>query len=133
MKEKLERKLIVGNLLESQSQARISKTGGEFLTQNVTSKSSANSDESNDVGNKLFTDQLKANMLNFTMPLLTTLMVSSVSYPLAIKIIKSRLFGLRNWYAVHLAIAPFLALINVIVFGMTHGYFRIKVREQDFI
>jgi hypothetical protein len=32
VKEKFERKLLVGNLLESSSQARISKVGGEMLS-----------------------------------------------------------------------------------------------------
>jgi hypothetical protein len=72
-------------------------------------------------------------MLKLIAPVFITLMTASLTYPVAVRLVKYRPLRLRGYWAIHLTIAPFLALINVNVFGATHSYFRIKVMEQDFI
>lgn len=59
------------------------------------------------------------------------MMCATVTYPLAVRIVK-RVFGLRSFYSIHLAIAPFLALIHVNIFGVSHTLFRIKHMEREF-
>jgi hypothetical protein len=59
------------------------------------------------------------------------MMCATVTYPLAVRLVK-RVFGLRGFYAIHLAIAPFLALIHVNIFGVSHTLFRIKHMEREF-
>jgi len=60
------------------------------------------------------------------------MMCGSITYPISIRIVK-RLFKLRGFYAIHLAIAPFLAAIHINVFAAIQTYYRIKIIERDFI
>ena len=53
------------------------------------------------------------------------------TYPIAVRIARG-LFKLRGFYAIHLSIAPFLALVHVNILGTTHMYFRIKQTEKEF-
>jgi len=59
------------------------------------------------------------------------MMCATVTYPLAVRIAK-RIFKLRGFYAIHVAIAPFLALVHTNIFGVGHMYFRIKHTEKEF-
>ena len=59
------------------------------------------------------------------------MMCGTVTYPIAVRIVK-RIFRLRGFYPIHLAIAPFLALVHVNIFGVCHTYFRIKHIEKEF-
>lgn len=59
------------------------------------------------------------------------MMCGTVTYPLAVRLVK-RVFRLRGFYSIHLAIAPFLALIHINIFGVSHTYFRIKHMEREF-
>ena len=66
-------------------------------------------------------------------PLFATSMLATITYPLAVRVARSRrLFGLRNYYAIHLAIAPFLAMIHLNFFALVRSYIRAKAREREF-
>lgn len=107
-----------GNLLESKAQAKVSAVGGSLL-----------SDETLDVSRlTLFTDKIKT----FILPGFATMMCGTVTYPLAVKIARSRLFKLRGFYAIHLAIAPFLGFVHVNILGIFHAYATIKVMERNY-
>ena len=58
-------------------------------------------------------------------------MCATVTYPLAVRIAR-KVFRLRGFYAIHLAIAPFLALVHVNILGCAHMYFRIKNTEREY-
>jgi hypothetical protein len=60
------------------------------------------------------------------------MMCGSITYPISIRIVK-RLFKLRGFYAIHLAIAPFLAAIHINVFAALHAYQRVKIIERNFV
>lgn len=59
------------------------------------------------------------------------MMCATITYPLAVRLVK-RVFRLRGFYAIHLAIAPFLALAHVNIFGISQTIFRIKHMEREF-
>ena len=60
-------------------------------------------------------------------------MLGTITYPIAVKIARSkRLFKLRNFYAIHVAIAPFLALIHINFFSFVQTMIRIKMTEKEF-
>ena len=60
-------------------------------------------------------------------------MAGTITYPLAVRVARSKyLFKLRNFYAIHLAIAPFLALAHINIFALVHAYMRIKIQEEDY-
>ena len=60
-------------------------------------------------------------------------MCGTVTYPIAVRIARSKyLFKLRNFYAIHLAIAPFLALVHINIFGGVHQYMAIKIKEAEY-
>ena len=61
-----------------------------------------------------------------------TAMVGTITYPIAVRIARSRLFKLRNFYAIHGAIAPFLALVHCNIFSFVQIYTKIKIRESKF-
>ena len=75
--------------------------------------------------------QFAGNASKVIAPALITMMCATVTYPLAVRFVK-RVFGLRGFYAIHLTIAPFLALIHVNIFGVSHTIFRIKHLEREF-
>ena len=55
-------------------------------------------------------------------------MAGTITYPIAVRIARSKyLFKLRNFYAIHIAIAPFLALAHINIFAFVHAYMRIKI------
>jgi hypothetical protein len=120
VEEKIDRKLLTTNALESTSQAKLSKMGGNVLTDKVPESGG-------------FSAQFKANVLKLLAPISITMLVATFTYPVAVRIVRARPLRLRGFYPIHITIAPFLAWINVNVFGATHGYFRIKAMEQDYI
>lgn len=75
--------------------------------------------------------QFAGNVSKVIAPALITMMCATVTYPLAVRFVK-RVFGLRGFYAIHLTIAPILALIHVNIFGVSHTLFRIKHLEREF-
>ena len=76
-------------------------------------------------------NQLVSNTYKVIVPVFMTLMCATVTYPLAVRIAR-KVFKLRGFYAIHLAIAPFLALVHVNILGCSHMYFRIKNAEREF-
>ena len=58
-------------------------------------------------------------------------MCATVTYPLAVRVAR-KIFKLRGFYSIHLAIAPFLALAHVNIFGVWHMYFKIKHTELEY-
>ncbi len=62
-----------------------------------------------------------------------TALCGTVTYPLLVRVARSRyLFKLRNFYAIHLSIAPFLTFIHLNIFSSVHTFMRIKIKEADF-
>ena len=60
-------------------------------------------------------------------------MLGTLTYPLAVKLARSkRLLRLRNFYAIHACIAPFLALIHANFFSFVQTLLRIRLMEQEF-
>ena len=59
------------------------------------------------------------------------MMAGTVTYPIAVRIARKR-FKLKGFWAIHLAIAPFLALVHVNILGVSHMYFRIKQTEREY-
>jgi hypothetical protein len=53
-------------------------------------------------------------------------MCGTMTYPIAVRIVRSRLFKLRGFYAIHLAIAPFLAFVHINIFSAIFAYIRVK-------
>ncbi|CDW80284.1 UNKNOWN [Stylonychia lemnae] len=64
-------------------------------------------------------------------PISITAMCGTITYPIAVRITRSRIFKLRNFYAIHIAIAPFLSVIHLNIFAALHMYFNIKQKEDD--
>ena len=77
------------------------------------------------------TNQLVSNTYKVIVPTFITLMCATVTYPLAVRIAR-KVFRLRGFYAIHLAIAPFLALVHVNILGCAHMYFKIKNTEREY-
>lgn len=75
--------------------------------------------------------QFTGNASKVIFPVLITMICGTVTYPLAVRFVK-RVFRLRGFYAIHLTIAPFLALIHVNILGVSHTYLRIKHMEREF-
>lgn len=75
----------------------------------------------------VFADKLKKWLLPATL----TMLCGTVTYPIAVRIAR-KVFRLKGFYAIHLSIAPFLALVHVNIFGTLHSYFRLKIAERDF-
>jgi hypothetical protein len=100
----------------------MSKFGGEMLA-----------DTSARGESRTFLNKLKWSIGYVTAPLFCTAMLGTITYPLAVKIARSkRLFKLRNFYAIHISIAPFLALIHINFFSFVQTMIRIKMIEMDF-
>ena len=53
------------------------------------------------------------------------------TYPVAVRVAR-RVFKLRGFYAIHISIAPFLALVHINIFGTLHGFMRAKIAEQEY-
>jgi hypothetical protein len=75
--------------------------------------------------------QFSGNVSKVIIPAVFTMMCGTVTYPIAVRMVK-RIFRLRGFYPIHFAIAPFLALVHVNIFGVCHTYFRIKHIEKEF-
>ena len=103
--------------METKKQSQISRLGGSMLDEAEAQKSPFT----------LFTDKLKKWLL----PASITMLCGTVTYPIAVRIAR-KVFRLKGFYAIHLAIAPFLALFHVNIFGTLHSYFRLKIAENDF-
>lgn len=70
-------------------------------------------------------------MTKIIAPLFITMLCGTITYPIAVRVVK-RVFKLRGFYAIHLSIAPFLAIIHTNVFAVSHSYFMIKHMEKEF-
>jgi len=75
--------------------------------------------------------QFKGNASKLIFPALITMMFGTITYPLAVRFVK-KVFRLKGFYAIHLTIAPFLALIHLNIFGVCHALFRIKHMESEY-
>ena len=75
--------------------------------------------------------QFKASTYKLIVPCFFTMITGTFTYPIAVRIAR-RVFKLKGFYQIHLFIAPFLALLHVNVFGLTHAYLRIKHMEAEF-
>ena len=117
LQAKLDRKLKTSNFLESREQAKVSKMGGALL-------------ESTEDKTATFAWQFKANCLKLIVPAFLTMLTGTFTYPIAVRVARSRPFRLRGFYAIHAGIAPFLAFIHVNVFAAWHQYFKIKLTEE---
>ena len=62
-------------------------------------------------------NNLARNFTFFAAPLFCTSMIGTITYPIAVRIAK-KAFRLRNFYSIHLTIAPFLALIHINFFAL---------------
>ena len=71
------------------------------------------------------------NIIKAVLPVFFTALCGTVTYPIAVRIARKG-FKLKGFYAIHLAIAPFLALVHVNILGVTSMYARIKVIEAEF-
>ena len=77
--------------------------------------------------------QFMRNVKNFMIPVFFTAMAGTITYPIAVRLARSKyLFKLRNFYAIHISIAPFLAFIHLNLFSLFHTYFRITTTESDY-
>ena len=119
IEKKMDRSLLTGNMLENKAQAKASSMGGAMLADDQGLKTNTLT---------IFTDKLKTLIL----PAFATMMCGTVTYPIAVRIARSRLFKLKGFYAIHLAIAPFLAFVHVNLFGCFFAYGHIKVIERDY-
>jgi len=70
------------------------------------------------------------NFSYYTVPMGSTAILATFTYPFFVKIARSkRLLGLRNFYAIHIAIAPFMAFVNLNFFGFLQTIFQMKIKE----
>ena len=123
LKEKTDRKKFVSNFLETGEQSKVSSLGGATL-----SSSSYLTDE--DKTAKVLT-KFAGNAGSLILPIAVTMLCGTVTYPIAVRIAR-KVFKLRGFYAIHLSIAPFLALAHVNIFGVSQAYCWIKLMERDF-
>ena len=70
----------------------------------------------------------KENFMKVVFPAMFTMMCGTFTYPVAVRMAR-KIFRIRGFYAIHIAIAPFLALIHVNIFGTVHVYFRARLIE----
>lgn len=104
-------------MLETKAQSRISRLGGEMLSDKEVVKSPI----------AVFGETLQQWML----PVSLTMLCGTFTYPIAVRIAR-KVFRLKGFYPIHLSIAPFLGLVHISIFGALHSYFRIKITERDF-
>ncbi|TNV75803.1 hypothetical protein FGO68_gene10144 [Halteria grandinella] len=127
LKEKMQKRMYVSNFLESKDQAKVSGMGGAMFMQRAESKQEVKSE-----GNPLIRTYMR-NLSQVMVPIFVTALCGTVTYPIAVRIARSkRLFKLRNFYAIHIAIAPFLAFIHSNIFSGVYMYMKIKIREIDY-
>ena len=94
--------------MESQQQSKISRISGQTLADTETKQQSVN----------FFSSKIFLNFSFYAAPALLTAMLGTYTYPRAVWLARhKRLLKLRNFYAIHVAIAPFLALIHLNFFA----------------
>ena len=72
------------------------------------------------------------NVWQFIVPIFITALCGTVTYPIAVRVARSRyLFKLRNFYAIHIAIAPFLAFAHINIFAVFQTLMKIKLKEAE--
>ena len=121
--EKTDRKKFVSNFLETSEQSKVSSLGGATLSASPDVKEE-------DRGAKVLTT-FAGNAGSLILPVAVTMLCGTVTYPIAVRIAR-RVFKLRGFYAIHLSIAPFLALAHVNIFGVAQAYCWIKLMETEF-
>ena len=78
----------------------------------------------------LLSNKILINFSYYAFPIGLTGLLGTYTYPKAVKIARNkRLLGLRNFYAIHVAIAPFLALIHLNTFATLQGFFKAYLHE----
>ena len=126
IKDKQNRRMYVSNFLESKEQSQMSAMGGQMFANKV--EGAPSEDRSNTV-----MKQFLRNIKNVMVPVFVTAMAGTITYPIAVRVARSKyLFKLRSFYAIHLAIAPFLAFAHLNIFFTVHTYLRIKTMESDY-
>ena len=101
---------------------------------NTTSKSQS---EDNQTINIFFRNNyLNRLVLNFTsmaLPIFMTAMLSTITYPMAVKIARhKRLLKLRDFYAIHFTIAPFLGFVHLNFYAFVWTIVHVKNTERKF-
>ena len=120
---------MVSNFMENKAQADISRFGGQMLQ----APSISVNDQAPGILNSKFALKLKHNLQLWALPLSMTAMLGTITYPLAVKVARSkRLLKLRNFYAIHASIAPFLAFIHINFFSFVQTIIRIKQTESEY-
>ena len=71
------------------------------------------------------------NFMKVVAPAALTMLCGTFTYPIAVRIAR-KIFRVRGFYAIHISIAPFLALIHVNIFGTLHTIGRAKIMEKEF-
>ena len=114
--------------METKEQSKQSRISGQMLT----TQAKEDEDNSKESQIQIFLKQYTRNIGKVLIPVIVTAFAGTVTYPIAVRIARSkRLFKLRNFYAIHLAIAPFLAFIHVNIFAAVHSYMTIKIIESN--
>ena len=127
----MDRRVLVANFLETKDQSKISRVDGKVISQQQILSKPIQTNK-----NRFFEDdflnKLTWNFVKYAGPLFCTAMLSTITYPLAVRVARSkRLFKLRDFYAIHISIAPFLAVIHINFFQLLLSYIRIKQKEKD--
>ena len=116
--------MLVSNFLESKDQSKSSKFGGEMM-------SSSQSIKSNQFFKNDLMNNLARNFTYFAAPLFCTSMIGTITYPLAVRFVK-KAFRLRNFYSIHIAIAPFLALIHINFFALVQTLINVQYINHEY-
>lgn len=73
----------------------------------------------------------RENFYKLVLPAAATMFCGTFTYPVAVRVAR-KVFRLRGFYAIHISIAPFLALIHVNIFGTLHALGRVRAMEHEF-
>jgi len=71
------------------------------------------------------------NFMKLVMPAAVTMFCGTFTYPVAVRIAR-KVFRLRGFYAIHISIAPFLALLHVNIFGTLQTLGNARFTEQEY-
>ena len=111
----------MSNFFESQQQAKVSRVSGQTL-----------SDQKQESVN-LFSSKIALNFSFYAAPALLTAMLGTYTYPRAVRLARhKRLLRLRNFYAIHVSIAPFLAFIHMNFFSAIQAVIGAHIFERDY-
>ena len=115
--------MYVSNFLESREQSQVSAMGGQMFSSNKI-------DGKDDERSNSVMKQFIRNVKNIMVPVFVTAMAGTITYPIAVRLARSKyLLKLRSFYAIHIAIAPFLAFAHLNIFFTVYTYLKIKTME----